>query len=325
MNLVVTIDTEEDQWGRYVASGHTLNNISQIPCLQDLFDEFAVIPTYLITYPVATDRTAVSILSRILERGRCEIGMHCHPWNTPPYREMTTERNSMLCNLPAELQNEKLTQLHEAIVESFGCVSTTFRAGRWGYGQHAAASLHSLGYKVDTSVLPYVDWTQQYGPNFSVADPAPYRFHHDHIFTAHPSGPMLEVPATIGFAGLTSSNFEAANRMHHRLTRSPYNLVRAAGVLHRCGVLQKIWLSPENSTGDEMITLARSMMQKGAQVLNLFFHSPTLQPGLTPFVKTESERRDFMERLRIFLRFAIDTGFDPISLGRTPQVVCRPA
>jgi len=324
MKLVVTIDTEEDQWGRYVVDGHTLNNISQITRLQDLFDEFAVIPTYLITYPVATDKTAVSILSEILQRERCEIGMHCHPWNTPPYGEAMTERNSMLCNLPAELQKEKLTQLHGVIVESFGSVPVSFRAGRWGYGQHAAASLHSLGYKVDTSVLPFVDWSRQYGPNFSDSDPAPYRFHYDHILTAHPSGPMLEVPATIGFAGLTSSSFEKANRVHHILTRPPYNRLRAAGMLHRCGVLQKIWLSPENSTGNEMITLAKSMIRKGAQVLNLFFHSPTLQPGLTPFVRNEADRLEFMGRIKIFLRFAADAGFEPIALGSTPSVVCRP-
>jgi hypothetical protein len=325
MNLVVTIDTEEDQWGRYVAGGHTLHNISQITRLQDLFDEFGVIPTYLVTYPVATDKTAVSILSGILQRGRCEIGTHCHPWNTPPYREELTERNSMLCNLPAELQKEKLMHLHEAIVESFGNTPITFRAGRWGYGQHAAASLHSLGYKVDSSVLPFVDWSRQYGPNFSDADPAPYRFHYDDILSAHPSGSMLEVPATIGFAGLTSSSFETANRVHHALTRPPYSLIRAAGVLHRCGVLQKIWLSPENSTGDEMITLARSMMQRGAEVLNLFFHSPTLQPGLTPFVRNESETREFMARIKMFLRFTADAGVEPIALGSTPSVVCRPA
>ncbi|THJ19414.1 MAG: hypothetical protein CAF45_016125 [Nitrospira sp. CG24E] len=325
MKLVVTIDTEEDQWGRYAVDGHTLNNISQIARLQELFDEFAVIPTYLITYPVATDKTSVSSFSEILQSGRCEIGMHCHPWNTPPYGEAMTERNSMLCNLSAELQKEKLTQLHGAIVESFGIAPVSFRAGRWGYGKHAAASLHALGYKVDTSVLPFVDWSSQYGPNFSDADPAPYRFHYDDILSVRSSGPMLEVPATIGFAGLTSSSFEKANRVHHLLTRPPYNLLRAAGVLHRCGVLQKIWLSPENSTGDEMITLARSMAQKGAQVLNLFFHSPTLQPGLTPFVRNESDKREFMERIRMFLRFAVDAGFESIALGSAPSVVCRPS
>lgn len=325
MKLVVTIDTEEDQWGRYVAGDHTLNNISQITRLQSLFDEFAVIPTYLITYPVATDKTAVSLLNGILQKGRCEIGTHCHPWNTPPYREEMTERNSMLCNLPADLQKEKLARLHEAIVESFGGAPITFRAGRWGYGKHIAASLHSLGYKVDTSVLPFVDWSRQYGPNFSEANSVPYRFHHDHIFTAHPSGPMLEVPATVGFAGLASASFERANKVHHFLTRPPCNLIRAAGLLHRVGILQKIWLSPENSTGEEMITLARSMMQRGAQVLNLFFHSPTLQPGLTPFVRNESDTREFMERIKVFLRFAADAGIEPIALGRTPGVVCRPA
>lgn len=42
MKLVVTIDTEEDTWGKYLPDGYTLENIRRIPALQDLFDEFSV-------------------------------------------------------------------------------------------------------------------------------------------------------------------------------------------------------------------------------------------------------------------------------------------
>jgi hypothetical protein len=92
-------------------------------------------------------------------------------------------------------------------------------------------------------------------------------------------------------------------------------------VFHHVGILRKIWLSPENSTGEEMICLARAMRRKGARVLNLFFHSPTLLPGLTPFVKSKPEADEFLERIRKFLRFAIEAGVEPIALGDTPQFV----
>ena len=317
MKLVVTIDTEEDDWGCYERMGATVENIQQIPILQDIFDEFEVVPTYLVTYPVVNESRAVSILKSILERGRCEIGTHCHPWNTPPYREQTTERNRMLCNLPAELQKEKLVHLHGAITKSFGVTPTTFRAVRWGYGKHVAEGLHSLGYAVDTSVLPFVDWTNQYGPDYSEAVPTPYRFRCDDIKTSFPNGPLLEVPATVGFAGFTGTNFERANRLYRLLTIPPYSMSRAVGLLHHLGVMQKIWLSPENSTGREMIALAKAMMKKGAPILNLFFHSPTVLPGLTPFVRNQSDVRGFLDRLRMFLRFSTDAGIEPVGLSRT--------
>jgi hypothetical protein len=317
MKLVVTIDTEEDDWGRYAHSGHTVHNISLLPGLQRMFDEFEVIPTYLVTYAVATDPHAVSILKSICERGRCEIGMHCHPWNTPPYQEQTTAKNSMICNLPADLQKEKLVCLHEAITESLEVSPVTFRAGRWGYGQHVAEGLYSLGYKVDTSILPFVDWSKEYGPDFSEARSAPYRFHYNDIHAALADGPLLEVPATVGFVGLAGKNFERANRLHRLLRILPYRMSGEVGLLHHLGVVQKIWLSPENSTGREMIALAKTMMRKGAPILNLFFHSPTVQPGLTPFVRNQSDVREFLGRLRMFLRFSADAGIEPVGLSRT--------
>ena len=79
MKLIITIDTEEDNWGQFDAQKFTVENIERIPILQDLFDSFGFKPTYLLSYPVATNDRAISILKSILDRDRCEIGNHCHP------------------------------------------------------------------------------------------------------------------------------------------------------------------------------------------------------------------------------------------------------
>ena len=55
MKLVVTIDTEEDNWGSLRLTHYSFDNIARIPALQEMFDRFNVKPTYLMTYPVATD------------------------------------------------------------------------------------------------------------------------------------------------------------------------------------------------------------------------------------------------------------------------------
>lgn len=208
MKLVITIDTEEDNWGAYSASGYSTDNIYRIPELQRIFDEFKVIPTYLITYPVATDKESINILRRIHDEGKCEIGMHCHPWSTPPFEEERNERNSMLCNLPSELQFKKMSTLHEAITKSFGFEPKSFRAGRWGYGETVGAVLSDLNYEVETSITPFTDWAEYYGPDFSSMFPEPYKFTVNGAASRLTTRELLEVPATIGYL---QKNFELCN------------------------------------------------------------------------------------------------------------------
>ena len=88
MKLIVAVDTEEDNWGSLRLTRYTCENIARIPAVQALFDQFNVTPTYLITYPVATNDRAASILKAILDPKRCEIGTQCHPWNTLPLNRM---------------------------------------------------------------------------------------------------------------------------------------------------------------------------------------------------------------------------------------------
>jgi hypothetical protein len=61
------------------------------------------------------------------------------------------------------------------------------------------------------------------------------------------------------------------------------------------------------------------MIRKGVPILNLFFLSPALQPGLTPYVRNESDSRNFIGRLRVFMRFVAEVGIEPIALGSTPN------
>ena len=175
MKLIITIDTEEDDWGAYKYSRNALENIKKISVLQKIFEEYKVIPTYLITYSVANNVESAVLFKKILGMGRCEIGAHCHPWSTPPFIERTSERNSMLCNLPSDLQYQKLEILHDTIFKKVGIEPKSFRAGRWGFNAVVADNLCKLGFKVDTSETPYCDWSMYHGPNFSFTAPTPRR------------------------------------------------------------------------------------------------------------------------------------------------------
>jgi len=93
------------------------------------------------------------------------------------------------------------------------------------------------------------------------------------------------------------------------------------GILDRLGLAALRWLSPEVATGPEMIRLARTLVAGGVRFLNFTFHSPTLVPGLTPFVRSEADLRAFLGRIEQFLDFARSHGFRFAPLGRGPEIL----
>ena len=314
MKLVVTIDTEEDNWARYSATDNPVKNIERIPELQRLFDEFEVRPTYLVTYPVATTQRSVDTLKRILEQGKCEIGMHCHPWNTPPFDEkaVITERDTMLCNLPKAVVHEKMTVLHEAIIKNFGIVPVSFRAGRWGFGQAVARSLCLLKYRVDTSVTPFTNWEESQGPDFFKFRPDIFRFNSGGLEDKNATGPVLEVPVTIGFL---QTNFRISQKLLKLMDKNLARKMHLPGILYRLRLLNLKWLSPEMSDADLMVMLAHRMYKNNYSYLNMTFHSTSLLGGLSSFVG-KGEESIFLERIRKFLEYCMKSGWTTYTLSQ---------
>lgn len=318
MKLVITIDTEEDNWSDYSREGYRVTHTPQIAALQELFDGFGVRPTYLVTYPIATTDESAELLSSIQRSGRCEIGSHCHPWNTRPFEEEINEKNSMLCNLPGELQYAKMSFLHETITRRFGVSPVSFRCGRWGYNGDVASNLQRLGYRVDTSITAYTDWSQYHGPDFSDIGPGSFRFTADDIFNRAPDGPLIEVPATVGFL---QEDFERANKLLNAIKKRPFRSLRLVGIMSRLKLLNKVSLSPEIADGERMIRLTESLMKNGYPLINMFFHSPSLKCGLTPFVSTPADESRFRKDIADFLAFAAKAGIESITLSEAEGVV----
>lgn len=305
MKLVITVDVEEDQWGIIAPHNATVHNVRRLPILQNLFDEFGIIPTYLLTYPVVSDPHAVAILREILDEGGCEIGAHCHPWNTPPYEESLNKYNSMLCNLPATLQFDKLQQLHGAIQNHFDLTPVAFRSGRWGFDAEVARNLLRLGYRIDTSVTPYTSWAHERGPDFSYVSPQPYMVTQESLADRHSRGDLAEIPVTIGYL---HGEFQACAKLAQRLGKGSLRRLKLGGLLSRLHVLRKVWLSPEMETPARMIQLVRQMRMQGYEVLNLVFHSSALMAGCGPFIRTEADEHLFLDKLKALLSLARNEG-----------------
>jgi len=314
LNFVVTIDAEEDNWG-YDGRDSSVENIRMIRRLQDLFDRYEIKPSYLVSYQVASCDWAVDLFSDILSKDKCEIGAHLHPWNTPPVKEIINERNSMMKNLPYELQIEKIKVLSEKIENVFGNKPRSFRAGRWGLGKDTIKALIECGYLIDSSVTPTVSWKSSGdGPEYPDVMTEPYRMTVDGAGNKQNTNEtILEVPATIGF---NRWPFEFWQKIHVQLQKGWLKSIKSAGFMHHTGLLRKIWLSPEIASANDMIDLAKILIRNRVQFLNLSFHSTTLLPGKTPFVKNNSDLEDFYSRLeKLFVYLRKSTDLNALSLS----------
>src|SRR3546814_19964528 len=60
---------------------------------------------------------------------------------------------------PPELARVKLTALTQAIAESFGTRPLVYKAVRYGVGPATAGILEALGYRIDVSVVPFTDFS----------------------------------------------------------------------------------------------------------------------------------------------------------------------
>jgi len=275
--MVVSIDTEEDNW-YHSRRDATVDNIGELPRLASLFEGLGVRPTYFTTYQVAIDPRAAQLLREAGQSG--EIAAHLHPWNTPPLTEAFLPGNSMLKNLPAALQLAKLQSLTAALQRTFGVSPRSFRAGRYGLGQDTVAALIRCGYEVDSSVTPFVSWEEfDEGPTFVGAPLNIYRLGAGRdVRQPAEQGELIEVPLSSGFS---RRPFTLWDRVHRALD--------VPGLRRLRGLCKRTLLSPEGASVADMLSLSCRLLERGVRHLQLTLHSPSLKPGLSPFTPTAGD------------------------------------
>jgi hypothetical protein len=212
----------------------------------------------------------------------------------------------MMSRLPKEENYAKLTVLTNLFEELFESRPRSFRAGRWGFGASVAHPLHELGYETDLSVSPFTDWTRIGGPDYSRAPRGPYRFDPEDPLLPRGKGALVEIPTSVGFLWGPQGRSSA---VRGALERSPLAHLKMVGLLDSMGLFARRWISPEVSTKREMIRLAKTLVRSGLRVLDLTFHSSSLLPGCTPFVRNDVDRERFVVRIEKFLEFCARQGF----------------
>lgn len=301
--LLASIDAEEEfDWGKVATrESHSISSIRFRWRSQEIFERYGICPTYMVDHPIANDERTAEELGDLAARGRCCIGSHLHPWTNPPHEEEISTRTSFPGNLPPDLERRKLLALTDLIEDRFGQRPVVYRAGRYGIGPHTEAILEALGYQVDMSVNPLRDYSDLGGPDFTRAPTRPYWFGSDRQ--------MLEIPLTAGYTG--------ALRSFGRIVAAPLNSRLAAqthfpGALARSGLLTRVYITPEGMPIEHAKQLTRDLFREGHRIFTVHFHSPSLQPGNTPYVATNFDLERFLAWLEIYFDFFI------IELGGVP-------
>jgi glycosyltransferase involved in cell wall biosynthesis len=293
--LLTVVDAEEafDWSAPFSREAVDVSSMRAQALAHRVFERHGVTPLYLCTFPVVTRPDGREPLRELLAAGQAEIGTQLHPWNCPPFAEEVSRRNSYVGNLAPWLEFEKAQRLTDAIGEAFGERPRIFRAGRFGAGPRTADVLKRLGYQADSSIVPY--WP----PEGARAQPERWAVGAE-PFWLDAERSLLELPVSAGLVG------RLAPRMDPNLSRRLFGGGAgelAAGALARLGLVERIRLSPEGITLDEAKRLARCLHGAGQRVFMLTYHSPSLEPGNTPYVRSIAERDRLLAWLDGFYAF----------------------
>ena len=278
--FLIFVDTEEEfDWSQPRRRDSTsVEAVKALPDIHDLMRGYGVKPAYLVDYPVATDAKAVEVLAGFQQGGGATIGAQLHPWVNPPFLERVVARNSFPGNLPRSVERAKIDTLSRAIETSFGTRPIVYRAGRYGVGPNTEALLDELGYRLDVSVRPYFDYGGEGGPNFHHIDPAPY--------WTGPERRLIELPLSSTFLGGLRGVGETAFRLACRVPH-------LNGLLARGRLLSRVALTPEGIPQEEAVQAVHKMLADGERLISISFHSPSVEPGHTPYVRDKEDLARF--------------------------------
>jgi len=293
--MVVVVAEEEFDWSKeFDRSATSVTAIPRLARAQAVFDEFGIVPTYPVDYPVVANDEAAGLLREIADDGRCVLGAHLHPWVTPPFEEEVCVSNSFPGNLDPRLEAEKLDVLLERMEGAFGKRPDVYQAGRYGFGPNTTEILRQRGFVIDLSATPPFDFGEQNGPDFSAVPPDPF-------WLDRPGG-LLEIPMSGAYVGYVR---RGSHRLYRTITSPTLRWARLPGILARLRAVERMRLTPEGLSLDDLRRLTRALLDRGTQVLAFSYHAPSLKPGCTPYVRSEAELERFQDCCRRFFEYVL--------------------
>jgi peptidoglycan/xylan/chitin deacetylase (PgdA/CDA1 family) len=155
--LIFSVDTEPDGllWQGFGREKPTFANAAAMPRLLDLLAPYRARATFLVTHSMAGHAPLSRTLGDAQRAGLCEVGMHFHPGDTPPFQGTQAELRDNAALLEDALLAEKLQHHYDLLRETFGR-PTSYRAGAWTLDRRVLRFLEAHDFAVDSSVTPGV-------------------------------------------------------------------------------------------------------------------------------------------------------------------------
>ena len=268
--------------------------------LQPLFQHFGGKPTYLLSPELLRNAECVE---RLASFGGCELGTHLHGELAEPGAFEPEVTRAVQRDYPPEVERAKLAWLTQAFRGAFGRALQSFRAGRFGIGASTISILDDLGYAVETSVTPHVDWSQV-SPGLSFVGAPTQPYHPDPCNPGRPGpGRVLEVPVTVRPSALSRVPLLGKH-------------------------VEPRWLRPTRTRGEALVALARETLQaerllfpERPVVLNAMFHNVEVVAGASPYAATDDEARRIVQRLGALLEFARREDVACVGLADVPGLL----
>lgn len=289
----VTVDTEEEwDWGGdYPTANPAVSNIAHLPELQEVCSRHGASVTYFTNYAVLADPAARRVILDLAKRPGVEIGVHVHPWNTPPLtgNGRVAQRDTFIHNLPPELARAKLESILSLFAEC-GLRPTSFRGGRYSTSPAIQDFLRDRGVVADASVLPFSTWPEDGAPDHRHRRPDPRRL--------PPRRPgdraMWEIPLTMGF---TRRPFGFWHRAFEAVAGSPLRHLRLIGLAEKLGVVRKAWLNIETEFGQQPARFLNVLRRVRPPCIDICLHSSSLIAGGNEFTRTPADRTRVLANL----------------------------
>ena len=294
IELIFTVDVEEEGLfsGNYPRIPPGVTNVSSLHRLAFVSAEFGFPLTLLATYPVLRDLRCREILADQRDHHGAEIGLHLHPWNTPPFSPFDGIKLVRSDDIPASLLAAKLETLAAAQTEGVGGIPMSFRMGRFDMGRQLPDILCNSGIRVDSSIVPMKRLSRCMDFYCAPSDPFPL------VSTPDGRNRLMEIPVT------TLPIFPGSNRaVRHLLSALPEPLgdflVRAAGCVGVAGI-QPVWYSLPMMKFATLVHLSR-----GGRTLTLSLHSSELMPGGSPRYPSDDAVEGLMKKIRDYLEWLV--------------------
>jgi hypothetical protein len=100
-----------------------------------------------------------------------------------------------------------------------------------------------------------------------------------------------------------------------------WRLPQLRGAMARIGLLERIPLTPEGVTVEEALRGIDIALDEGLPVLVFSFHSPSLAPGFTPYVRSEDDLDAIYDWWRQVFAYLAKRGVQPAKVDQLVKAV----